>query len=140
MKISAKSKLDFSAAERLVEGDEFWETAAHEWHRIYSDYVPHDTGQLRDRVEYAPGEIRHIVPYARYIYNGIVMVDPEYGCGGFTADGGISWFSRKGVKKKYSGREMHMKNGSRLWDEAAKKDKKDLILVKTMQNWINRNL
>ncbi|MDY3928804.1 MAG: hypothetical protein SOZ34_05505 [Clostridia bacterium] len=38
------------------------------------------------------------------------------------------------------GRTLHMKNGTRLWDVKAQQDKKDLLVVQSMQNWIDRNL
>lgn len=140
MNISVVSKIDFNAAMQKIESDEFWEYAAREWWRAYYDYVPHDTNTLRQRVEIKPKTITHIAPYAAVIYNGVLMVDPKYGVGGFTGDGGVTWFSRPGVKKVASGRMLHMRNGTRLWDEKAKQEKKDLLLVRSMQKWIDRNL
>ena len=140
MNIAVTNKIDFAPAMRKIESDKFWKFSAHEWHRIYSGYVPNDTGNLRDKVKIKPKEIEHYMPYARYIYYGVLMSDPKYNVGGFTNDGGINWFSRPGVKKVVSGRRLHMRNGTRLWDEKAKQEKKDLLLIKSMQNWIDKNL
>lgn len=140
MKVTSNIKINMSKVEKLLKSDDFWLFGAQQWHRIYSDYVPHDTGMLRDKVTYKPKEIEHFMPYARVIYYGKVMADPKFGVGGFTTDGGITWFSRPGIKKVNSGRALMLKNGSKEWDKKAKQDKKDLILVKSMQSWIDRNL
>ena len=140
MIITLISKIDFAPTMRKIKSDDFWLFGAQSWHRIYSDYVPHDKGNLRDKVEIRPKEIEHYMPYARFIYYGMIMEDPKYGVGGFTNNGGIDWFSRPGIKKVLSARPMHMKNGTRLWDQKAKQDKKDLLLIRSMQNWIDKNL
>ena len=140
MKVTVESKIDFTPAMRKIESKTFWLYAAKEWQRVLYDYIPHDTNQLRQNVEYKPKEIHYRVPYAAYIYFGVKMVDPKYGVGGFTNDGGETWFSRKGVKKKRTNIPLKMKNGTRLWDKKAIQDKKDRILIRSMQNWIDRNL
>lgn len=140
MSITVISKIDFTPAMKKIESDQFWKYAAHEWWRIYYDYVPHDSDNLRNKVKIRPKEIEHYMPYARFIYRGVVWVDPKYAVGGFTGDGGVTWFSRPGVKKVASGRMLQMRNGTRLWDEKAIQEKKDLLLIKSMQKWIDRNL
>lgn len=140
MKVSIASKISIDPTMRKLNSDELWKFGAHEWWRLYYDYVPHDTGQLRNNVQIRPKEIEHREPYSRYIYYGTLMVDPEFDVGGFTNDGGISWFSRPGVKKRNSGRALHLKNGSREWDKKAKQDKKDELLARSMQAWIDKNL
>jgi hypothetical protein len=47
-----------------------WTYAAMEWHRLYSPYVPMDTGMLTDEVRISPKKIVHVTPYAQYQYNG----------------------------------------------------------------------
>lgn len=140
MKVTVESKIDFTPAMRKIESDEFWKDAAHEWWRLYMDYVPRDTTHLQKKVHIRPKEIEHYMDYAAYIYFGVKMVDPKYGVGGFTNDGGETWFSRKGVKKKRTNIPLKMKNGTRFWDKKAIQDKKDRILIRSMQNWIDRNL
>lgn len=140
MNVSVTSKIDLTPAMKKIQSDEFWKFAANEWWRAYYDYVPHDTNNLRQNVTIKPKTITHNVPYAAFIYMGVLMIDPKYKVGGFTADGGITWFSRPSVKKVVSGKTLHMKNGTRLWDEKAKQEKKDLLVIKSMQRWIERNL
>lgn len=140
MSIKVETKLNIKPTLKKLESDEFWKFGAHEWWRLYYDYVPHDTGQLRNNVKIKPKEIEHLEPYSRFIYFGALMVDPKLNVGGLTSDGGITWFSRPGVKKKQSGRMLHLKNGSREWDKKAKQDKKDELLARSMQNWIDKNL
>lgn len=112
---------------------------AKEMYRVYKDEAPHNTGTLRDKVKIRPREVLHYSPYAAYIYKGEKMVDPEYGKGGFTADG-IKFWSRKGVRKKLSGEEQHLKNGSKEWDKAAWRKGKMKILTDSIQNWIDNNI
>lgn len=139
MKVTVKNEINFSEAMQKIESDEFWKFAAHEWWRCYYDLVPHDTSNLRNQVKIKPKQIEHFAPYSAYIYFGMKMVDPEYQKGGFTADG-ITWWSRPGVKKVKTGTKLNLKNGSRLWDKKAKQEKKDLVLIRSMQRWIDSNL
>lgn len=132
------SHIDLTPAMKKIQSRDFWLFSAHEWQRILYDYIPHDTNQLRNNVTYKPGEIIYNSPYANYIYNGMKMVDNN-GAGGYTNDG-INWFSIPGVKKKETNETLNLKNGSRLWDKKAISEKKDLLLVQSMQNWIEKNL
>ena len=54
-------------------GPAFWTFAANEWHRLYLDFVPMDTGMLAQNVRITPGMIEHVEPYANLIYNGTYM-------------------------------------------------------------------
>lgn len=139
MKVSITEKIDLTPAIKKIESDEFWLFGAKEWQRLLFDYIPHNTGQLRQNVTYVPKTITYKSPYAAYIYYGNKMVDPQFNVGGFTNDG-VTWWSRPGVRKKQTSERLNLKNGSRLWDKKAIQDKKDLLLVRSMQNWINRNL
>lgn len=111
MNITVESKIDLTPAMKKIQSDEFWKETAKEWWKAYYDYVPHDTNNLRQNVTIKPKEITHNVRYASTIYFG----------------------TRKG-------KQLRMKNGTRLWDEKAKQEKKDLLVIKSMQNWIDRNL
>lgn len=83
------------------------------------------------------GEINTPGPYAHYLYEGIVYVDPKYNCAGFLSrtpgEYFGQWFSRKGVTKvmsnpvrelRYTGAPMRGKK----WFERMKSDHKDDIL------------
>lgn len=48
----------------------FWTRAAREWHRLYTPYVPMDTGRLLRDVRITPGQVEHRAPYARRVYAG----------------------------------------------------------------------
>mgnify|MGYP004653755657 FL=1 len=132
-------KINMSAIKAVIKSDELWKFAANEWHKAYFDYVPHDTDMLRNNVKIKPKEIEHESPYSRYIYRGNLYVDPKYKKGGFTADGSVFW-SRPGVRKKKAGTALVMKNGCAKWDVKAKQDKKDLLVVRSMQEWIKKNI
>ena len=97
---------------------------AHEWKRLINPYTPHKTGNLERNVKYRPFEIEYLSPYSRYQYCGALYVDPVYSVGGFTSDGGITWFSRPGVKKVATSTSLnylkdHNPQATDHWDEAA---------------------
>lgn len=139
MKVTVENRINLKPAYNLVESDKFWLFSAKEWQRVLYDYIPHDTNQLRQNVSYMPKEIHYKTPYSNYIYYGMKMVDPKYKVGGFTKDG-VTWWSRPGVKKVETSKPLNLKNGSRLWDKKAVSEKKDLILIRSMQNYIDKNL
>ena len=140
MKISIEDRIDFTPATKLIESDAFWLFSAKEWQRVLYDLIPHNTNSLRQNVGYQPGKIIYKSPHSNFIYYGMKMIDPLYKVGGFTTDGGITWYSRPGVSKVLTTTPLKMKNGSRLWDKKAISEKKDLILIRSMQNYINKNL
>lgn len=108
-------KIDMSAIKAVIKSDELWKFAANEWHKAYFDYVPHDTNMLRNNVEVKPKEIEHESPYSAWIYNGINT-------------------------KAKPRRPLILKNGCAKWDVKAKQDKKDLLVVRSMQEWIKKNI
>ena len=139
MKVTVENRINLNPVYNLIESDKFWRFSAKEWQRVLYDYIPHDTNQLRQKVKYKPKEIEYLSPYSTYIYYGMKMVDPQFKVGGFTKDG-VTWKSRKGVKKVETSEPLMLKNGSRLWDKKAVSEKKDLILIRSMQNYIDNNL
>lgn len=71
MRISARINVDTREMRDKVMNDRrLWTFAAVEWHRLYEKYVPMRTGALAGDVLYSPGEIEHVMPYARRMYNG----------------------------------------------------------------------
>lgn len=137
MKITVEDKLRLSEIIEREESDELWLFAAHEWRRLIAPYVPRRTGQLMQNVMVEPNTITYKSPYAHYMYNGVVYVDPDYKKGGFTSDGGITFWSRPGVRKKKTTRELHMRRdmnpkASKEWDKAAIKDKQDEKLAEAV--------
>jgi hypothetical protein len=144
MNIKVIDKINMNPAYELLESDELWLYSANEWKRLISKYVPRRTGQLMSNVEVKTKEVHYKSAHAMYVYHGKLYVDPKYKVGGFTNDG-TNWWSRPGIKKVPSGRDLKMRrdgnpNASKEWDKAAIKDKQDLLLIKSMQSWINKNL
>lgn len=82
-----------------VENDTFGLFLAKEWKRLIDPYTPHRNGLLEQNVSLKPFAITYKSPYSHYMYNGVPYVDPLYKVSGFTNDGGVTWFSRPGVKK-----------------------------------------
>ena len=93
-------KLDMPQIFNKVQNDEFGLFLAQEWKRLIEPYTPYRDGHLAENVECKPFEIIYKSLYARYMYEGFVYVDPIYKKGGFTSDGGITFWSRPGIKKK----------------------------------------
>lgn len=73
-------------------------------------YIPFDQGALL-----ASGRIVNdtdivwSTPYARYMWNGIVYVDPQLHCAGFLTENG--WKSRKDVQKVPTDRKLQYHGG-----------------------------
>ncbi len=130
---------------KKIEGDDLGKFASHEWKRIINPYTPHRTGNLERNVEYKPWEFIYLSPHGLYVYNGSLFVDPKYKVGGFTNDGGITYFSRPGIKKINSGKPLnyskeHNPKATKEWDKAAIRDKKDRTLARAMQGWVDKNI
>lgn len=130
---------------KKVDGDELGLFASHEWKRIINPYTPHRDGNLERNVEYKPWEFTYLSPYAHYQYGGVLYVDPLYDVGGFTNDGGITFFSRPGIKKLNSGRPLnyskeHNPKATKQWDKAAIRDGQDKKLIHAMQGWVDKNI
>lgn len=93
-------------------------------------YVPFRQGLLRNTRFIGDDFVLYQGPYARNMYYGVVMVDPQTGAAGFlTAKG---WRSRVGVRKILSGREYkynHAPQRGKLWDKRMWAEKKDVIIA-----------
>lgn len=145
MTVTAVTKLDISPALKKLGGDELGVFASHEFHRLINPYTPHRVGNLERNVTYRPWEFEYNEPYAAYMYNGYVYVDPKYGVGGFPINGGTEFFSRKGIKKIKSNREFKYskefnKKACKEWDKAAVRDGKDEVLSRSVQKWVEMKL
>lgn len=70
--------------------------------RLSDDYIPFDTGMLKNNVAMQPDKIIYTSIYSQYQWYGNLMVDPNYLVGGFplTKYGiQVVFFSRPGVPK-----------------------------------------
>lgn len=126
-----------------VKNDKFGTFVAHEWKRLINPFTPHRTGNLERNVEYKPFQIKYISPYSQYQYYGMLYVDPLYRVGGFTSDGGITWYSRPGVKKVATSTPLnylkdHNPQATSKWDVAAVKAGQKQKLIKSINLYLNR--
>ena len=79
--------------------------------RLSEPYAPLDQGDLIASGHIENGtDVVWDMPYARYMWNGIVYEDPDLHCAGFKTDNG--WRSRKGVQKVPTDRSMEYRNGN----------------------------
>ena len=74
--------------------------------RRITRYMPFRSGALATKLKFikSPTEIEVVGPYARVMYYGKVMVDPQTGRAGFLTPNG--WRSRRGVPKVVSSRDI----------------------------------
>ena len=106
-------------------------------------YIPFRSGALATKLKRikSPTEIEVAGPYARVMYYGKVMVDPQTGAAGFLdADG--QWKSRRGVPKVVSDRSFdydttkHPLAGPN-WDKRMMASERVAIAAET-QAYVNR--
>lgn len=137
-------KLDMPRILDKVENDEFGLFLAKDWMRLISPYVPRgNTDLLSLSASYEPFKITYWQPYSHYMYNGIVYVDPTYNVGGFTNDGGITFWSRPGIKKIPSGRKFNYSKdinpqATDHWDKAAEQAGQKKKLIEAANNYLRR--
>ena len=116
--------------------------------RVTDEYVPMQTGVLAGTAMrfIEPNAIHYIAPYAGYLYEGKLMVDPKYLVGGFHNAKTGRWWSRKDVQKildprgrtlKYD-KTAHPKAGDH-WIERAWKEHGDEI-IEELKNFIEKKL
>ena len=101
-----------------------WKYAASEWHRLYRQYVPYAEGMLYNSIKINADKngatITHTVPYAHYMYEGVV-----YGPSVPIMQGGVptGYFTPVDIKHN-TGRaltysKLYSGKATRHWDEAA---------------------
>lgn len=66
----APGGVDIKKHRKALQNADFWTRAAREWYKLYTPYVPMDTGRLLRDVRIGPGTIDHRAPYARRVYHG----------------------------------------------------------------------
>lgn len=101
--------------------------AANEIMRVMDEYVPFDTGILKNTAYVTPmgDEIVYPAPYAQYLYNGYLMVDPITKKGAFYDPVRNRYWSRPNTPKELTTTPLHFagepKRGAhwaeRAWDE-----------------------
>jgi len=73
-------------------------------------FVPKRTGSLRQRTYVDGNKVIYPGPYARFLYNGVVMVDPATG----------SAWAPKGASKVPTEKPLNINEGQSHWFEASK--------------------
>lgn len=107
--------------ERLKAASEKAEhTVAIQVQKDTSPYVPALTGSLDQRTRVDGSEVVYPGPYARYLYNGKVMVDPETGSA-YAPKGGTKVVTDKNL---VFNKEMHSQ-AQAYWFEASKAENMD---------------
>lgn len=99
--------------------------------RVHMDkYVPYENGGLRvDSVEEGADYVKYDIPYAHYMYEGILYVDPVTGS---------SW-ARKNATKVPTSRylKFHTPGTGRHWDQLMWSAEKDQV-ISEVQRYIER--
>lgn len=111
----------------LLARNQVMQFASNEIRRLSDDYVPFDSGSLKNTAYITPlgDEIVYPMPYAQYMYGGMLMVDPITKKGAFYNPVTNRYWSRPGVQKELTSTPLHYagepKRGShwaeRMWDE-----------------------
>ena len=68
--VESEVNINIDRLVKKVHSDKLGIYAASSWHRLYSPYVPFDSGMLQNTVRISPWEVQHTVPYAYKMYNG----------------------------------------------------------------------
>lgn len=99
--------------------------------RVHMDkYVPYRDGNLRTSIIEKSDSITYASPYAHYMYEGELYVDPETGS---------SW-ARKDVTKVPTGKDLvfHTPGTGKHWDKRMWSAEKEQV-IKEVQDYIGRN-
>ena len=106
-------------------------------------YMPFRSGALATKLKFikSPTEIQVMGPYARMMYEGLIMEDPKLRAAGFKdADG--QWKSRKGVPKVVSDRPINYDTSKHAlagpkWDRRMMANER-VAIVAEVQSYVNR--
>lgn len=111
-RISVKSDIDLAKITSRL--DRAQETLGNEVMKDTDKFVPKLTGSLSGRTRVSDGEIVYPGPYARYLYHGKLMVDPQTG----------SSYARKGSTKTLTGKSINVAKSNPMaqpeWFEVSK--------------------
>ena len=141
--VETKVTLNMPRILNKVENDNFGLFLAHEWKRLINPYTPHRGGNLERNVEYKPFQIKYISPHSHYQYYGVLYVDPLFRVGGFTNDGGVTFFSRPGIKKVPTTTPLnylkdHNPQATDHWDIAAEQAGQKEKLIRAANLYLKR--
>lgn len=138
IRLEVDNRINVKGLTNAVQSDKLWKYAATEWHRLYKDWVPMQTGELYRNVVFRPKEIEHISPYAHYLYEG-KMYGPNIP---ISESGTITgFFSQRNRPKSPTGRSLKYQHGQHpkacaKWDQAAAPTQLPK-LVQAMQRYVD---
>lgn len=111
-RINVKSDIDLAKITSRL--DRAQETLGNEVMKDTDKFVPKLTGSLSGGTRVVDGQIIYPGPYARYLYHGKLMVDPETG----------SSYARKGSTKTLTGKPLNVAKSNPMaqteWFEVSK--------------------
>ena len=120
-----------------VTSDRFGKLVSSTWKKLIDPYTPKDTGSLEKNVTELPFALHYKQWYARYMYEGIVYVDPKYKVGAFY-NPEYGFWSRFGVKKIPSDRKFNYQKNNDFstdhWDIKAAEAGQLNKLYRTINN------
>lgn len=102
---------NFEQIESMAENGEVLKVLASEIMRCSDDYVPFDSGSLKNTafVGAMGDEIIYPMPYANYLYHGYLMVDPITKKGSFYDPKTNRHWSRPNTQKELTDTLLHFK-------------------------------
>ena len=134
MKVDLQSVEDILKQTGLEDGGAVQKQIDESFLRYCEPYLPFDTGALRDSgitsTKIGSGQVIWDTPYAHYLYEGILYVDPITGKGAFYNEDYGFW-SRPNTQKVPSNRELHYRGGGlrgKKWAERMWADHGDDII------------
>ena len=134
MKVDLQSVEDVLKQTGLEDGGAVQKTIDESFLRACDPYLPFDSGMLRDSgitsTKIGSGQVIWDTPYAHYLYEGELYVDPITGKGAFFSEDYGFW-SRPNVQKVPSGRELVYHGGGqrgKKWAERMWADHSEEII------------
>lgn len=108
--------------------------------RYMDSYIPMDSGSLKNTKSYPDNcSIVYTVPYAHYMYKGVMYISPKLGVSGIMLKSG-KWWSPKGETKVPSGKSLSYSGAPKRgkeWDKRMKADRMNDI-ISDVENYIKR--
>lgn len=121
LKISIKDNFSAALMKKLHKaGPKAGHAVAVQIEKDTEPFVPARTKSLANRTQVIDNSVIYPGPYARFLYNGKLMIDPDTG----------SAFARKGAIKEVTGKDLNISTAvhgqaQAHWFEASKKENLD---------------
>ena len=110
--------------------------------RMCDPYVPMDSGTLAQTTEITPQHVKYLVPYAHYMYTGIIF-GPNIPIRDKETGEITGWFSIPGMQKTSTGRPISYSTevhplATKQWDKAMLRDRKDEFIKQIRETLLQR--